>query len=136
MRILAPFAVRTLVLSVIYVVALVLIDASESTDPLGAGLLVFLAFVALALVWGVVDGRRGPAVRAILVWVLTGAALGIVTTIGIAVQDSGSGVVEDLVFSIPFFAVMIGVPAAIGVAIGSLLRRRHGLARRVTRPLR
>ena len=54
---------------------------------------------------------------------LAGAALGIVTTIGIAVQDSGSDVVEDLVFSIPFFAVMIGVPAAIGVGIGALLRR-------------
>ncbi|MGZ8588912.1 MAG: hypothetical protein ACXWYU_14555 [Actinomycetota bacterium] len=123
MRILAPFAVRTLVLSVVYVVALVLIDASDGTDPLGAGLLVFLAFVILALVWGLVDGRRGPAVRAILVWLLAGAALGIVTTIGIAVQDSESGVVEDLVFSIPFFAVMIGVPAAIGVGIGTLLRR-------------
>ncbi len=122
-RFLAPLVVRTLVLSVIYVVALVLIDQSESTDPLGAGLLVFLAFVVLALVWGVVDGRRGPAVRAILVWVLAGAALGIVTTIGIAVQDSGSDVVEDLVSSIPFFAVMIGVPAAIGVGVGALIRR-------------
>lgn len=123
MRILAPFAVRTVVLSVIYVVALVLIDASDSTDPLGAGLLVFLAFILVALAWGVVDGRRGPAVRAILVWILAGAALGIVTTIGIAVQDSGSDVAEDLVFSIPFFAVMIGVPAALGVGVGALLRR-------------
>lgn len=123
MSILVPFLVRSLVLIAVYVVALLAINASDTTDPLGPGLLVFFAFVAVALVWGTVDGARGSAPRAILVWVLAGAVLGVATSVGILVQDTDSSFGEDLAFSVPFFAVLIGLPAALGAGVGALIRR-------------
>lgn len=118
-----PFLVRSLVLVAIYLVALVAINASDTTDPLGPGLLVFFGFVVVALVWGTVDGARGSAPRAILVWVLAGAVLGLATSVGILVQDTGSDFGEDLAFSLPFFAVLVGLPAALGAGVGALIRR-------------
>jgi hypothetical protein len=124
---LARFAVRTLALSGIYVVALVAFETSGSTDGLGAGLLVFLVFVLVAIVWGVVDGRRGSAGTAIAAWFLTGAALGVVTSVVIAIQESDAGALgSDLAGGVPFFAIMIGIPAAVGVGIGALVRRSAG----------
>lgn len=123
MSLLMPFLVRSLVLVAIYLVALVAINASDTTDPLGPGLLVFFGFVVVALVWGTVDGVRGSAPRAILVWVLAGAVLGLATSVGILVQDTGSDFGEDLAFSLPFFAVLVGLPAALGAGVGALIRR-------------
>lgn len=123
MSLLMPFLVRSLVLVAIYLVALAAINASDTTDPLGPGLLVFFGFVVVALVWGTVDGARGSAPRAILVWVLAGAVLGLATSVGILVQDTGSDFGEDLAFSLPFFAVLVGLPAALGAGVGALIRR-------------
>lgn len=123
MTLLARFVVRTLALSVVYVVALVVADTSDSTDALGIGLMVFLAFVLIAIVWGVVDGRRGPAGQAIVVWLLVGAALGVVTALAILVRESADAFASDLASGVPFFAILVGVPAAVGVGIGALLRR-------------
>ena len=42
----------------------------------------------------------------------------------VAVQDSdASNLGPDLAGGVPFFAIMIGVPAAVGVGIGALVRR-------------
>jgi hypothetical protein len=115
--------VRVLVLSAIDVLALVLIYLSNTTDPLGPGLLLFLVFVLVALVWGVLDGR-GAARQAILVWVLVSALVGVELAVSTAVVDDASGLTgSDIGSTVLFAMALLLPPALVGIGIGALLGR-------------
>jgi len=115
--------VRVLVLSAIDVLALVLVYLSNTTDPLGPGLLLFLMFVLVALVWGVVDGR-GAARQAILVWVVVSALVGVELAVSAAIVDDAAGITASDVGGTAVFAmVLILPPALLGIGIGALLGR-------------
>ncbi|MGZ4455889.1 MAG: hypothetical protein ACXVWV_07915 [Nocardioides sp.] len=119
-----PVVVRTLALTVLYVGAVLV--SSRSTDALGVGLLLFLVLVAVALVWGVVDGRRLSAGRALLVWAVTSALMGVVVAVGSILNDSALGwgdLPGELGSDLPFVLVLLLVPAAVGIGVGALVRR-------------
>ncbi|MGZ6827995.1 MAG: hypothetical protein ACXVGH_14515, partial [Mycobacteriales bacterium] len=108
-----PVVVRTLTLTVLYVGAVLV--SSRSTDALGVGLLLFLVLVAVALVWGIVDGRRLSAGRALLVWTVTSALMGVVVAVGSILNDSALGwgdLPGELGSDVPFVLVLLLVPAA------------------------
>jgi len=119
--VLAPVVVRTLVLAAMYVVTLVVMDRSGTTDPLGFGLLLFLLWVLVALVWGGIDGARHPAGRSLVVWLVVAAAMGVVLILGTVIIEGNDGL-DGSVGTIIFTVVLIGVPAAIGVGIGTTVR--------------
>lgn len=122
MTIVVPVLVRTLVLAAMYVVTLVVQAQSGTTDPLGFGLLLFLAWVVVAGVWGIFDGGRRPAGPSLVVWLLVAAAIGVVLVLGTVIlqgRDGFDGAVDTVIFTV----ILIGAPAAIGVGIGALVRR-------------
>ena len=121
MSIIAPPLVRTLVLAAMYVATLAIMAASGTTDPLGYGLLLFLAWVVVAGVWGIVDGARRPAGPSLVVWLLVAAAIGLVVVVGTMIID-GSDRLDGALDTVIFSVILIGVPAAIGVGIGALVR--------------
>jgi hypothetical protein len=120
--VLAPALVRTLVLAAMYVVALVVMDQSGETDPLGFGLLLFLLWVVVALVWGIVDGARHDAGRVLVAWLLVAAAIGVVLILGTVILEGNDGL-DGAVGTVVFTVFLIGVPAAIGVGLGALVRK-------------
>lgn len=123
MTLLVKFLARTLVLTALYAAAIAIIDVSETTDPLGPGLLLFLAFILIALVWGVFDGR-GAARQAILVWLLVAAAMGAVLILGTALLDDTTTVdAGEVGGTMLFTTVLLFPPALIGIGIGALLGR-------------
>jgi hypothetical protein len=122
--ILARFALRTVVLSVVTVVLMVAYLSSDAAeDPLGLGLLVFAVYVVVALVWGLVDGVRHGAGSSLVVWLLVGLATGCLLPV-ISAVDAGSAddLGDDLAGTIPFFTLLVLVPAAIGIAVGAVVR--------------
>lgn len=125
MTVLAPALVRTLVLAAMYVVTVVAMDRSGTTDPLGFGLLLFLLWVVSALVWGLVDGVRQPLGRALLVWLIVAAAMGVVLILGVVILEGSEGF-DGTVDTIVFTVVLVGVPAAIGIGIGALVQKARG----------
>ena len=122
MTVLAPALVRTLVLAAMYVVTMVVAYQSSDPDPLGFGLALFLLWVVSALVWGLVDGVRRPLGRALLVWLIVAAAMGVVLILGVVILEGSEGF-DGAVDTIVFTVVLVGVPAAIGIGIGALVQK-------------
>jgi hypothetical protein len=120
----ARFLLRTVVLAVLNA-ALILawLNSEAAEDPLGLGLLVFAIYVVFALVWGLVDGIRHGFGSSVLVWLLVGAATGALVPL-ITVIDTGetSTLADDLASTVPFFTLMILIPAAVGIAVGAIVR--------------
>ena len=124
MSVIGRFALRTVVLAVInasLILAFLSSDAAE--DPLGLGLLVFAVYVVFALVWGLVDGIRHGFGSSLLVWLLVGLATGALVPL-ITVVDTGeaSTLGEDLAGTVPFFTLLILIPAAVAIALGAVVR--------------
>ena len=124
MAIIGRFVLRTVVLAVLnaaLILAWLSSDAAE--DPLGLGLLVFAIYVVFALVWGLVDGIRHGFGSSLLVWALVGLATGALVPL-ITVLDTGEtgALAEDLANTVPFFTLLILVPAAVGIAVGAIVR--------------
>lgn len=98
---------------------LVVLDNSDSTDALGAGLLAFLILVAIAFVWALVDGVRVGFVPSLVRWVLASALAGAGIPAIVAIRDSSGFALEDAVF----FAILLFLPAVVGLAIGGIVHR-------------
>ena len=123
MLILKNSVVRLVVFAVVFVLALVIVQLSGTTDPLGPGLLLFLVFVLMALVWGFRDGR-GAALAAVVVWLLASLAMGIVFTAGTAVVDESVTVdAAEFGSNVLFGLLLILPPALIGIGVGALTAR-------------
>ncbi len=119
-RLLVGVLIRTVAVLAVIAVIVLAIDKSDSTDALGAGLLAFLVLVTVALAWALVDGVRRGFVPALLLWVLTSAIAGVGIPVVISLGSSEGVAFDDAVF----FALLLLVPAAVGLAIGGAL---HGL---------
>jgi hypothetical protein len=118
------FALRTVVLAAVNALLILAWLSSEAAeDPLGLGLLVFAIYVLFALVWGLVDGIRHGFGSSVLVWLLVGLATGALVPL-ITALDAGStsGLADDLANTLPFFTILILVPAVVGIAVGAVVR--------------
>ena len=109
--------VRAAVLLVVTLAWVEVVDRSDSTDALGAGLIAFLVLVTISFGWSIVDGVRHRFVPALLRW-LPAAMLGAVG-ITLLVAD------EQTWGDVAFFAILLLGPAVIGAGIGGLLHRAH-----------
>jgi hypothetical protein len=122
--IIVQFLLRTVVLAVLNA-ALILawLNSEAAEDPLGLGLLVFAIYVVFALVWGLVDGIRHGFGSSVLVWLLVGLSTGALVPL-ITVIDTGetSTLADDLAGTVPFFTLLILIPAAVGIAVGAVVR--------------
>ena len=128
MAIIGRFVLRTVVLAVINALLIVAwLNSDAAEDPLGLGLLVFAIYVVIALGWGLVDGIRHGFGSSLLVWLLVGAATGALVPL-ISAVDAGtsSGLADDMATTLPFFTLMILIPAAVGIAVGAVVRRVRG----------
>lgn len=115
--------VRLLLFAAVFAAALVIVQLSGTTDPLGPGLLVFLVFVLMGLVWGFLDGR-GAARQAVVVWLVASLAMGIVFTAGTAVVDESMTLnAEEFGSNVLFGLLLIFPPALIGIGVGALTAR-------------
>ena len=125
MAIIGRFVLRTVVLAVI-TAALILawVNSDAAEDPLGLGLLVFAIYVVFALVWGLVDGIRHGFGSSVLVWFLVGPATGALVPL-ITVVDTGetSTLGEDLASALPFFTLLVLIPAVVGIGVGAIIRK-------------
>lgn len=126
-RLLAGVLIRTVALLAVVAVVVLAIDKSDSTDALGAGLLAFLVLVTVAFAWALVDGVRRGFVPALLLWVLTSAIAGIGIPVVISLGSAEGVAFDDAVF----FALLLLVPAAVGLVIGGAV---HGLSGRPDAP--
>ena len=122
MTVAARILVRTLVLTAAYGAALVFANQARKPGPLAFGLGLFLIWVVVAFVWGLVDGARHAAVGSLLVWLVVAAAMGLIVILGTLVTAGGEEF-DDAVDFIIFTVVLIGVPAAIGIGIGAVVQR-------------
>ncbi|CAI9410953.1 hypothetical protein HIDPHFAB_05031 [Nocardioides sp. T2.26MG-1] len=113
---------RSVVIVVVIAAYVAVVNSSESTDALGAGLLAFLILVAIALVWAVVDGVRWGLLEALLTWVLTSVVVGLGIPVALALSDDRD-LGAELSDGFVFFALVLLVPAAIGLALGALVHR-------------
>ncbi|MDI6908800.1 hypothetical protein [Nocardioides sp.] len=124
-RVVIGVLLRSVVIAAVIAAYVAVIARSESTDALGAGLLAFLILVAMAFVWAVVDGIRHGLLEALLTWVLTSAVAGVGIPVVLALTDD-----RDLAAEVSdgavFFAVVLVVPAALGLALGGLVHRFRG----------
>ena len=119
-RLVLGVLIRTVTVLAVIAVVVLAIDNSDSTDALGAGLLAFLVLVTVAFAWALVDGVRRGFVPSLLLWVLTSAIAGVGIPVVISLGDADGVSIDDAVF----FALLLLVPAAIGLAIGGAV---HGL---------
>ena len=121
-RLLVGVLIRTAALLVVIAVVVLAIDSSDSTDALGAGLLAFLVLVTLAFVWALVDGVRRGFVPSLLLWVLTSAIAGVGIPVVISLGDADGVNANDAAF----FALLLLVPAAVGIVIGGAIHGARG----------
>jgi hypothetical protein len=121
-RLLVGVLIRTVALLVVIAVIVLAIDNSDSTDALGAGLLAFLVLVTVAFAWALVDGVRHGFVASLFLWVLTSAIAGVGTPVVISLGSSEGVAIGDAVF----FALLLLVPAAVGLVIGGAVRGLRG----------
>ncbi len=126
LRLLGAALVRTAVLGLLYLGFVEVLSRSDSTDALGAGLAFFLLVLVLVLAWATYDGLRRGAGPALVLWLLTAAAAGVVLVAAYVVREPGVDLVDELRTSWLFFALLVAVPAAPGVAVGALVRRARG----------
>jgi hypothetical protein len=124
-RVLVGVLLRSLVIVVVIAAYVAAIARSESTDALGAGLLAFFILVAIAFVWAVGDGVRRGLLEALLTWVLTSVVAGVGIPVALALTDDRD-LANEVSDGAIFFAVVLVVPAVLGLALGGLVHRlRH-----------
>ncbi|GAA4379785.1 hypothetical protein [Nocardioides caricicola] len=111
--------VRTVVLVAVVAIYVAVLNESDSTDPLSAGLLAFLILVSIAFVWALVDGVRRGLVAALVGWLLTSVLAGVAIPATLSVVNDADLGVSDAVF----FAILLAVPAFGGLLIGGLVHR-------------
>ena len=109
---------------VLVIGAYVLVLASStSTDALSAGLLAFALVFAIAFLWALVDGARRGFARPSISWLLTsvvaGAGIPAVASMTMPDRDPVGAVAAETVF----YALLVLVPAAIGLGLGALVHR-------------
>ncbi|MBJ7356635.1 hypothetical protein [Nocardioides sp.] len=124
MSVVIRFLLRTVVLAALNALLILAWLSSEAAeDPLGLGLLVFAIYVVVALGWGLVDGVRHGVGPSALVWLLVGLATGALVPL-ITVIDTGETATlgDDLASTVPFFTLLILVPAVVGIAVGTAIR--------------
>ncbi len=121
-RVLLGVVLRSLVIVAVIAAYVAAIARSESTDALGAGLLAFLILVAIAFVWAVVDGVRRGLLDALLTWVLTSVLAGVGIPVALALTDDRD-LASEVADGVVFFAVVLLVPAVLGLALGGLVHR-------------
>lgn len=121
MRQVGAVALRLLALVACYGAGLLL--SAVTGDGLGAGLLAFLAFVLVAVVWAFLDARRAGFLPAVVRWCVVAALLAPVMSLGV---QSGSldfeGGLAGLATFVPFLLALIGIPATLSAAAGAALR--------------
>ncbi|MGQ0837408.1 B-4DMT family transporter [Actinokineospora sp.] len=128
--------VRGVVLAVVHAIAAVVVAALRAGDPTGqAGVeaLVLGVLVGVAAVWAAVDAWRGVADRA-RAWVLTaliaGWGAGVLSVIGRAVfvdQTGTSALGQALTGGAAFTALLVLVPAGLGLLVGTRLESRSAV---------
>lgn len=121
-RVLVGVLLRSVVIVVVIAAYVAVVNSSESTDALGAGLLAFLILVAIALVWAVVDGVRRGLLETLLTWALTSVVVGLGIPVALALTDDRD-LRAELSDGFVFFTLVLLVPAAIGLALGALVHR-------------
>ena len=117
--------IRAAAIVAVLAVYVVVLDQSDSTDALSAGLLAFLILITVAFVWALVDGVRRGLVPALVVWALTSAVAGLGIPVVIALKND-TGIVEEFGDGALFFGLLLFVPALVGLAIGGLVHRTRG----------
>ncbi|WP_296605097.1 hypothetical protein [Nocardioides sp.] len=122
-RVLVACLLRCVAIVVVIAAYVAVVNRSESTDALGAGLLAFLILVAMALIWALVDGVRRGLVEALATWVLTSAVTAVGIPVALALTDSSRDVTTEVSDGFVFFVVVLLVPAVLGLAVGGLVHR-------------
>lgn len=124
---------RTTVFLAVAIVSQVVaaIDPTETAN-IGLGIAIFAVVVAIAFVWGLIDGKRYSFVTGALPWLpiaaLT-AVLNILTTAvaeRIYIGDLTSSIFSSLPLYydlLPFFFGLVLFPALAGVGLGQAFRR-------------
>ncbi len=107
--------VRAAVLLVVTLAWVEVVDRSDSTDALGAGLIAFLLLVTISFAWSIVDGVRHGFLATVLRWLPTAVLGGVGITLFVVDEQAWSDVV--------FFAILLLAPAVVGAGIGGLLHR-------------
>ena len=94
---------------------------------IGLGLMVFLAVALVAGVLGLLDGRRQRG-SILLVWLVVAVVVGVAGAVSVSIGGwaggggfTGDVPVTDLAVASPLMAVLVAVPALVGVAIGRAL---------------
>lgn len=121
-RVLVACLLRCVAIVVVIAAYVAVVNRSESTDALGAGLLAFLILVAMAFVWALVDGVRRGLVEALATWVLTSAVTAVGIPVALAVTDDRD-LATEVSDGFVFFVVVLLVPAVLGLAVGGLVHR-------------
>jgi hypothetical protein len=121
-RALVAALLRSVVIVAVIAAYVAVVNHSDSTDALGAGLLAFLILVAIALLWAVVDGVRRGLAEALVTWVLTSALTGVGIPVGLVLADDRD-LSTELSDGFVFFALVVLVPAVIGLALGAVVHR-------------
>jgi hypothetical protein len=121
-RLVLGVLIRTVTVLVVIAVVVLAISNSDSTDALGAGLMAFLVLITVAFAWALVDGVRRGFVPSLLVWVLTSAIAGVGIPVVISLGSSEGVDLDGAVF----FALLLLVPAVVGLAIGGAVRGLGG----------
>lgn len=123
---------RGIVLSLLLLVVgeLVLRTTAEADGAgganIGAGILAFLVVAGAALLWGWRDGRHGISLaHALLVWILAGVVVGVAAAF--LAQLRGPDGLDwsvwwsDVLTMVPFYGLLVAVPALLGAALGGRL---------------
>ena len=121
-RVVVAVLLRSLVIVGVTAAYVAAIARSESTDALGAGLLAFLILVTMAFVWAVVDGIRRGLLEALLTWLLASAVAGVGIPVALALTDDRD-LAAEVADGAVFFAVLLAVPALLGLSVGGLVHR-------------
>lgn len=147
-------ALRVVVLAAAAAAVITLADLgmseAEAGANIGAGLLAFATIMAITLVWSFVDGRRAPRTgisaaagerdaagapaprqasltARVLWWAVVAvllAALAPLQAQGFTPPFDATVLASDAVNLAPFHLGLVGIPAALGLALGALTRRR------------
>lgn len=107
--------------------AIMAVSGDDGGANIGAGLIAFAAVLAVAAIWGFVDGRSAPLVPDVLGrWAIVAILVGAASVVVMALGESDGGlevILSDLLNVSTFVAVVIGVPAIIGAALGAAVTR-------------
>jgi hypothetical protein len=124
-RLLAAAVLRVAVMTALFIAYKALLDRSDSTDALGAGLLFFLIVAVVTLVWAAIDGARRGFLLVAGLWLVASVLISVAVNVAGVVMDSTlSFTLGDVIF----FILLWLVPALIGAVLGSPFRRKRAPA--------